>query len=139
MVSGETPKDLLRAEPRSSPFEVSGVLALHGGGGGGGSGVGRMGGSENRGGVLPGPGQSTLKAEAVTVPRPARRGGGRRRHSGYHGEAAGSSHSSWAPKHWSSRDPPRADRAGLSSRRMRSRDSYSLRRLSLRPWFLRQI
>lgn len=134
MVRGLTPKDLLRAEPRSSPFEVSGVLALHGGGS---SGVGRMGGSEDLGGLLPG-----------TRPRyPQSRGGdspeackaGQRRRSGYHGEAAGPSHSSWAPKHWSSPDPPRAVRARLSAKRMRSRDSYNLRRPSLRPWLLRQI
>lgn len=59
-------------EPRlgeSSPFEVSGVLPLHGGGG---DGVGR----EAAGAVSGNGGQSPPTPKAVTVLRPARRGCG---------------------------------------------------------------
>lgn len=143
MVSRETPKDLLRAEPGSSPFEVSGVLALHGGGGSS-SGVGRMGVSENLGGLLPGTRPKYPQSRGGDSPEACKAGRRRwrrrwQRRSGYHGEPADSSHCSWAPKHWSSPDPPRAVRARLSARRMRSCDSYGLRRLSVRPWLLRQI
>lgn len=91
----ETPKDLLRAEPGSSPFEVSGVLALHGGGSGGGGGVGRMGVCENLGGLLPGTRPKYPQSRGDDSSE-ACKAGRRRRRSGYHGEAAGSSHSSWA-------------------------------------------
>lgn len=101
MVSRETPKDLLRAEPGSSPFEVSGVLALHGGGGS--SGVGRMGVSENLGGLLPGTLPKYPQSRGGDSPEACKAGRRRwrrrwQRRSGYHGEPADSSHCSWAPK-----------------------------------------
>lgn len=122
-------KDLFRAGPGSSPFEVSGVLALHGGGG---SVVGRMGVSESLGRLLSGTRPKYPHSRGGDSPEACK--AGRRRRCGYHGEAAGSSHSSWAPE---TLEQPRP--AQVYARRMRSRDSCSMRRLSCRPWLLRLI
>ena len=99
----------------SSPFEVSGVLPLHGGGDGG---VGRMGVSERgRPGYVRGrwPMYPTPKGddspEACTA--------GQLRRCGYLGEATGSSHHYCAPTHWSCSDPPTAARVSSAPRRMR--------------------
>ena len=99
----------------SSPFEVSGVLPLHGGGDGG---VGRMGVSERgRPGYVRGrwPRYPTPKGDDSPEACKA----GQLRRCGYLGEATGSSHHSWAPKHWSCSDPPTAARVSSAPRRMR--------------------
>lgn len=99
----------------SSPFEVSGVLPLHGDGDGG---VGRMGVSEGgRPGYVRGrwPKYPTPKGDDSPEACKA----GQLRRCGYLGEATGSSHHSWAPKHWSCSDPPTAARVSPASRRMR--------------------
>lgn len=96
-------KDLFRAGPGSSPFEVSGVLALHGGGG---SVVGRMGVSESLGRLLSGTRPKYPHSRGGDSPEACK--AGRRRRCGYHGEAAGSSHSSWAPETLERPDPPRS-------------------------------
>ena len=121
------PKNLLRISSRfeqggegptlgeSSPFEVSGVLPLHGGGDGG---VGRMGVSERgRPGYVRGrrPKHPTPKGDDSPEACKA----GQLRRCGYLGEATGSSHHSWAPKHWSCSDPPTAAWVSSASRRMR--------------------
>lgn len=65
-------------------------------------------------GYFRGPGQCTLTAEAVTVPRPARQGGGGAAVTTVRPPAPPTAPG--PPKHWSSPDPPRSTQAHAPTR-----------------------
>lgn len=98
--SGSRARKVGPSTGESSPFEVSGVLPLHGGGD---DGVGRLGVSARA--ISGNGGHTTPTSEGDDSPEACE--AGRRRRCGYHGEAAGSSHSSHSPKRRSRRDPLR--------------------------------
>lgn len=90
--------------------------------------------TEAGGGAISGnDGQSTPTPKGDDSPEACKAGW--RRRCGYHGEAAGSSHSSQAPKHWSRPAPPRVAAASPAARRMRPlcRATAQAQR-EARPW-----
>lgn len=116
-----------------SPFEVSGVLPLHGGGDGS---VGRMGISEKAGGAISGDGGQSIPTPKGDDSPEACKAGRRRRRCGYHGETAGSSHSSQAPKHWRDPAPPSPASPNPAPKAHAPAPPRLVRRLSVRCWSL---